>query len=48
MKNTITNMKTTLEEINSRLAYIQEYINDLEDKIMGIIQREQQKEKINN
>ena len=47
MKNTITNMKNTLEEMNSRLAYIQEYINDPENKIMRIIQREQQKEKIN-
>lgn len=45
MKNTITNMKTTLEEINSRLAYIQEYINDLEDKIMGITQSGEQVEK---
>ena len=45
MKNTITKMKNTLEEIKSRLADIQGNISDMEDRIMGIIQKEQQKEK---
>ena len=45
MKNTITEMKNTLKEINSRLGYTEEHISDLEDRIIEITQSEQQKEK---
>ena len=45
MNNKITEMKNTLEEINSRLGYTEEHISDLEDRIIEITQSELQKEK---
>ena len=45
MNNTITEMKTTLEGINSRITEAEERISDLEDKIVEIITAEQNKEK---
>ena len=32
MKNTITEMKNTLEGINSRITEAEEWVNDLEDR----------------
>ena len=44
MKNSVTEMKTTLEGINnSRLRDTEEYVNNLEDRILEITQWEQQK-----
>lgn len=40
MKNTIAEMKNILEGINSRLANTEEWINNLEDRIVGITQLE--------
>ena len=45
LKNTITEMKNTLEGINSRLGDTKECIRDLEGRIMEITQLEQQREK---
>ena len=45
MKNTITEIKNTVERINSRKTEAEERINDLEDKMMEITAREQNKEK---
>ena len=45
LKNSIIEMKNTLEGINSRLGYIEEHISDLKDRIIEITQSEQQKEK---
>ena len=45
MDNTKTEMKTTLEGINSRITEAEERINDLEDKIVEITTAEQNKEK---
>ena len=45
MKNIITQMKNTLEGINSRLGEADDHINDLENKIAENIQTEQPKEK---
>ena len=45
LENTITEMKNTLEGINSRLGDTEECINDLEGRIMKITQSEKQKEK---
>ena len=45
LKNTITEMKNTIEGINSRLEYAEEWTSDLEDKVVEITQSEQQKEK---
>ena len=45
MKNTITEMKNTLEGINSRLNDSEEYISELEDKVVEITTTEQKKEK---
>ena len=44
MNNTITEMKTTLEGINSRITEEEEWISDLEDKIVEITTTEQKKE----
>ena len=43
--NTITEMKTTLEGINSRITEAEEWIRDLEDKIVEVTTAEQNKEK---
>ena len=45
MNNTITEMKTTLEGINSRITEAEEWISELEDKMVEITAREQNKEK---
>ena len=45
MNNTITEMKTTLEGINIRITEAEERISELEDKMVEITAREQNKEK---
>ena len=45
MKNTITEMKTTLEGINSRVTEAEEWISDLEDRMVEITAAEQNKKK---
>ena len=45
MKNKITEMKNTLEGINSRITEAEEQISDLQDKIVEITTAEQNKEK---
>ena len=45
MHNTITAIKNTLEGINSRITEAEEQISDLEDKMLEITEREQNKEK---
>ena len=45
MNNTINEIKNSLEGINSRITEAEEWIRDLEDKIVGIISTEQNKEK---
>ena len=47
MKNTINEIKTSLEGINSRITEAEEWISDLEDTIVEIITAEQNKEKKN-
>ena len=45
MNNTITEMKNTLEGINSRITEAEEWISDLEDRIVEFTATEQNKEK---
>ena len=45
MNNTITEMKTTLEGINSRITEAEELISDLEDRMVEFTAMEQTKEK---
>ena len=45
MNNTITEMKTTLEKINSRITEAEERISDLEDRMVEFTAVEQNKEK---
>ena len=45
MKNTINEIKNTLEGINSRITEAEEQASDLEDKIVEITTAEQNKEK---
>ena len=45
MSNTITELKTTLEGINSRITETEEWINDLEDRMVEISAAEQNIEK---
>ena len=45
MTNTITEFKNTLEGINNRITEAEEQISDLEDKMVEITAREQNKEK---
>ena len=45
MNNTITEMKTTLEGINSRITEAEEWISDLEDRMVEVTAAEQNKEK---
>ena len=47
MNNTITEMKNTLEGINSKITEAEERISDLEDKIVEITTAEQNKEEKN-
>ena len=44
MNNTITEMKSTLEGINSRITEAEEQISDLEDRMVEITATEQNKE----
>ena len=45
MTNTITEMKTTLEGINSRITEAEEWISDLEDRMVQFTAVERNKEK---
>ena len=45
MNNTINETKSSLEGINSRITEAEEWISDLEDKIVEITTTEQNKEK---
>ena len=45
MNDTITEMKNTLEEINSRITEAEEWISDLEDRMVEFTAMEQNKEK---
>ena len=45
MNNTITEMKNTLEGINNRITEPEEWISELEDKMVEITVKEQNKEK---
>ena len=45
MKNTITEMKSTLEGINSRITEAEEWISDVEDRMVEFTAVEQNKEK---
>ena len=45
MNNTITEMKNTLEGINSRITEAEEWISDLEDRMVEFTAVEQTKEK---
>ena len=47
MNNTITEMKNTLEEINSRTTKAEAWIRELEDGMMEITAMEQIKKKRN-
>ena len=44
MNNTVTEIKTTLEGINSRITDEEERISDLEDRMMVFTVTEQKKE----
>ena len=46
-RNTVTEIKNTLEEIGNRLIITKEWVSDLEDRIVEITQLEQQNEKNN-
>ena len=45
MNNTINEIKNSLEGINSRITEAEEWISDLEDKIVKITTAERNKEK---
>ena len=45
MNNTITEMKTTLEGINSRITDAEKWISDLEDRMVEFTAVEQIKKK---
>ena len=45
MNNTINEIKNSLEGINSRITEAEEWISDLEEKIVEITTTEQNKEK---
>ena len=45
MNNTINEIKNSLEGINSKITDAEEWISDLEDKIVEITTAEQNKEK---
>ena len=47
MNNTITEIKNTLEGINSRITKAEEWMSKLEDKMVEITAREQKKRKKN-
>ena len=43
MNNTITEIKNTLEGINGRIIEVEEWINEVEDKMVEITAEEQNK-----
>ena len=45
MNNTITEMKNTLEGINSRITEAEEWISELEERMVEFTAKEQNKEK---
>ena len=45
MKNTISELKNTVEGIKSRLGEAEDWIRELKDKVEKNIQNEQEKEK---
>ena len=45
MNNTITEMKNTLEGINNRITQAEELISELEDRMVEITAKKQNKEK---
>ena len=45
MNNTITEMKNTLQAISSRITEAEEWISDLEDRMVEFTAEEQNKEK---
>ena len=45
MNNTLNEIKSSLEGINARITRVEEWISDLEDKIVYITNAEQNKEK---
>ena len=45
LKNTVTEIKNTLGGINSRITESEEWISELEDRIVEITATEQNKEK---
>ena len=47
MNNTINEIKNSLEGVNSRITEAEEWISDLEDKIVEITATDQNKEKRN-
>ena len=47
MKNTINEIKNTLEEINSRLGDTEEWIHKLDDRVVEITEAKQKKRKRN-
>ena len=47
MKNTVAEMKTALEAIDSRVVNMKEWAGDLGDRIVEIIQSKQQDKKKN-
>lgn len=47
LKNTIAEVKNTLEGFDSNLGRVEEWISKLKDKAMDLTQTEQQKEKKN-
>ena len=45
MNNTITEMKNTLEGINSRISEAEEWISELEDRVVEITAAEKNRQK---
>ena len=45
MNNTVTEMKNTLEGINGRITEAEEWISDLEDRMVEITAAEKNKER---
>ena len=46
MNNTITEIKNTLEGTNSRISEAEEWINELENRMLEVTEAEENKEKI--
>ena len=45
MNNTITEIKNTLEGTNSRISEAEEWINELENRMLEVTEAEENKEK---